>query len=81
MMMMGMVTMKTMMIVQVWRTPMTRGRLTDRDFRAPVDERLVSVDPSLLLTLQDADSLLGWLRLTPNDNDFISSIDSSMTKG
>ena len=43
-----------------------------------VDERLVSVDPSLLLTLQDADSLLGWLRLTPNDNDFTSSIELAL---
>ena len=43
-----------------------------------VDDRLVSVDPSLLLTLQDADSLLGWLRLTPNDNDFTSSIELAL---
>ena len=43
-----------------------------------VDERLVSVDPSLILTLQDADSLLGWLRLTPNDNDFTSSIELAL---
>ena len=32
----------------------------------------------MILTLQDADSLLGWLRLTPNDNDFTSSIELAL---